>query len=77
MVYSPKDMRLWLKFDSQNPACNSANAKNIITVYGKPGRMPPDRGIYRNWGAFFDLGDVLEINGGLNPKGNKKQGKLD
>lgn len=23
--------------------------------------MPKDRGIYRNWGAFFDFGDVLEI----------------
>ena len=71
MVRAPEDMRLWLKFDSRNPAVNSAGEANTIRILGNPGRMPPDRGIYRNWGAFFDLGDSIEISGGLNHKGNK------
>ena len=63
-------MRLWLKFDSTNPAVNSIGKGNTIIVHGKPGRMPPDRGIFHNWGAFFDFGDCLEISGGLDHKGN-------
>lgn len=64
-------MRLWLKFDSQNPAVNSAGITNSIRVHGNPGRIPPDRGIYRNWGTFFDYDQSLEIAGGLDHKGNK------
>lgn len=32
---------------------------------GQPQRLPKDRGIYRNWGAFYDFNDVLEIPEGL------------
>ena len=71
MVQAPEDMRLWLKFDSYNLAVNSAGRACTIRKHGKPGRMPPDRGIFKNWGAFFDLRDYLEIAGGLNHKGNK------
>ena len=71
MVQAPEDMRLWLKFDSHNLAVNSAGRMNTISIHGKPGNMPPDRGIYRNWGAFFDLGDSIEIAGGLDHKGNR------
>ena len=56
MVGQPMDMRLWLKFDSENIAVNSAAQKNAIRVVGKPRRMPPGRGIHLNWGAFFDVG---------------------
>ena len=64
------DMRLWLKFDSLNPAVCAAGRPISMRIKGKPGRMPPDRGIYSNWGAFFDLGDSIEIPNGLNHKGN-------
>ena len=64
-------MRLWLKFDSSNPATNSAGPPNTIRIHGRPGRMPHERGIYKNWGAFFDFGDCLEITGGLDHKGNR------
>jgi hypothetical protein len=37
----------------------------LLIEWGKPKRLPKDRGIYRNWGAFFDEGDILEIPGGL------------
>ena len=63
-------MRLWLKFDSKNHAVNSVGSNNLIRVHGSPGRMPLDRGIYRNWGANFDEGESLEISGGLDHKGN-------
>ena len=73
MVQGPEDMRLWLKFDSQNLAVNSVGTANSIRIHGNPGRMPPDRGIYRNWGARFDFGDVIEIaGGGLDHKGNSE-----
>lgn len=77
MVQTPEDMRLWLKFDSANLAVTSAQhgKGSLLIKHGNPGRMPPDRGIYRNWGAFFDFGDCLEIAGGLNHKGNREQGK--
>jgi len=70
LIQAPRDMRLWLKFDSPNPAVNSAGRQMTLRVHGKPGRMPPDRGIYNNWGAFFDLGDSLEIPNGFSHKGN-------
>lgn len=59
MVQSPEDMRLWLKFDSANLALNSAGTTNVIQVVGKPGKMPPDRGIFRNWGCFVDFNDMF------------------
>ena len=68
-------MRLWLKFDSQNPAVNSSGKPITLRIHGKPGRMPPGRGIYHNWGAFFDLGDSLEIPSGLDYKGNPDKEK--
>ena len=71
MIQQPDDMRLWLKFDSSNPATNSAGPPNTIRIHGRPGRMPHERGIYKNWGAFFDFGDCLEITGGLDHKGNR------
>ena len=71
MIRTPEDMRLWLKFDSHNPAVNSAGHSQTIRVHGKPSQMPPDRGLYRNWGVFFDYGDSLEIASGLDHKGNK------
>ena len=38
----------------------------MILQAGDPKRLPVDRGIYRNWGAFFDEGDILSLsNGGL------------
>ena len=69
MVQSPEDLRVWLKFDSANPAVNSGGMTNTVRTFGKPGRMPPDRGIYRNWGAFFDFGDSLLISGGVDIMG--------
>lgn len=71
MVMRPQEMRLWLKFDAANSSISSADCGKLIITHGKPGHMPPDRGIYRNWGTFFDFGDSLEIAGGFNHKGNK------
>ena len=58
-------MRLWLKFDAARPGVNSADTDCLTVEWGQPKRLPKDRGIYRNWGAFFDNGDILEIPGGL------------
>lgn len=69
LIQSPDDMRLWLKFDSQNLSVNSSGRPITLRIHGKPSRMPPDRGIYTNWGAFFNLGDSLDIPNGLDHKG--------
>ena len=38
----------------------------MVIERGAPQRLPKERGIFRNWGAFFDFNDVLEIpHGGL------------
>lgn len=71
LVKAPLDMRLWLKFDSQNPSVNAAGRATTLRIHGTPGRMPPDRGIFSNWGAFFDIGEYLEIPNGLDHKGNR------
>ena len=61
-------MEVWLKMDSGNLCVNSASGDDFMIIKeGNPARLPVDRGIYRNWGAYFDQGDVLMItNGGLN-----------
>ena len=59
-------MSLWLKFDSYKVSVNSADNEIVLIEHGQPKRLPKERGIFRNWGAFFDFSDVLEIPGGLN-----------
>lgn len=55
MLSRPDDMLVWLKMDSSNPCVNSAMSDDfMILQVGEPKRLPKDRGIYRNWGAFFD-----------------------
>ena len=43
---------------------------------GKPGKMPPDRGIFRNWGCFLDFNDGFEIGGGLDICGETKSEEI-
>lgn len=38
-------------------------------VHGNPHRLPEGRGLYRNWGAYFDFNEVIEIPGGLQTDG--------
>lgn len=65
VLQNPEDMILWLKFGSNTLSLNSACTDDFLVVWGEPHRLPSDRGLYRNWGAFFDFGDVIEILGGL------------
>jgi hypothetical protein len=60
-------MQIWLKMDAGNICVNSAAGDNfMILKEGDPARLPADRGLYRNWGGYFDQGDHLSIsNGGL------------
>ena len=53
-MIKPENMVLWLKFDSYKVGVNSADSEKLLTEYGRPKRLPKDRGIFRNWGAFFD-----------------------
>jgi hypothetical protein len=62
-------MVLWLKFANDKLGVNSACTDDHIVTWGDPHRLPPQRGLYRNWGAFFDFGDVLEISGGVQTPG--------
>ena len=78
LLSSPDQMRLWLKFDAGYRGLDSAVSRNSRDsegnrgVFGSydetstmPAMIPKGRGIYRNWGAFFDFGNVLELIGGL------------
>ena len=61
----PDDLVLWLKFASNNLALNSSCTEDFVVQWGEPHRLPDGRGLYRNWGAFFDFNDVLEIPSGV------------
>lgn len=65
LLENPDGMILWLKFASNNLTINSANTNDFIIQWGEPHRLPQERGLYRNWGGFFDFGDCMEIPGGL------------
>ena len=60
-------MILWLKFANNNVIVNSACTEDFLVQWGEPHRLPDSRGLYRNWGAFFDFGDTIEVVGGLKP----------
>ena len=73
LLSSPDNLRLWLKFDSGFPGLDSAyscdfeNQRATITEgnFKPPSRLPPNRGMFSNWGAFFEFGNGLEIIGGI------------
>jgi hypothetical protein len=65
IISNPDGMLLWLKFSSKCLTINSACSEDNLVTWGNPYHLPDNRGLYRNWGAFFDYGDVLEIPGGL------------
>eukprot|EP00347_Sterkiella_histriomuscorum_P003825 403362795 len=60
------DPAITRELDSFKVGVNSADNDTVLVQQGNPKRLPKDRGIFRNWGAFFDFGDALEIPGGLN-----------
>jgi hypothetical protein len=68
ILQNPDDMVLWLKFASDNLTINSACTDDHIIQLNDPDRLPDNRGQYRNWGAFFNFNDVLEIQGGIDVK---------
>jgi len=65
LICAPKDLALWLKFDSDNPAVNSSGTNSTIYLLGNPKKLPPGFGIFRNWGAYFSGQDCVRIAGGL------------
>ncbi|KAL4468387.1 hypothetical protein ABPG72_012281 [Tetrahymena utriculariae] len=55
------DMRCWFKFSSPHLAIDSTNTvQNVITI-GNPYYFGNQIGLYSNWGAFFDEGDVIYL----------------
>ena len=65
ILQNPDGMVLWLKFANDKPTINSACTDDFLIQLGDPQRLPKGRGLYRNWGMFFDFGDVLEVPGGI------------
>lgn len=65
IIQHPDDMICWLKFANNRLTVNSACTDDHLIKWGEPHRLPKNRGLYRNWGAFFDFGDVIEIPGGI------------
>jgi len=73
ILNSPDNLRLWLKFDAGFPGLNSASANDHeghrITItegeFKPPSRLPANRGMFSNWGVFFEFGNGLEIIGGI------------
>lgn len=70
ILRNPEDMILWLKFQNSRLVSNSACTEDILIQHGEPHQLPKNKGLYRDWGAFFDFGDVIEISNGikLNPR---------
>jgi hypothetical protein len=66
LLQNPEEIILWLKFDSDCFTLNSACTENYLVKWGNPHRLPKNKGIYREWGAFFDFGDLIEVPCGLN-----------
>ena len=58
-------MVMWMKFSNNKLTVNSACTNDFLIQWGEPHRLPQGRGLYRNWGAFFDFGDMLEIPSGI------------
>jgi len=58
-------MCLWLKFGMPKLTINSACTEDFLVQWGEPHSLPKGKGLYRNWGAFFDFGDMIEIPGGI------------
>ena len=69
VIKKPDDLCLWLKFASDRLPLNSACTEDLLITIGEPFRLPTGRGLYRDWGAFFDFGDCIEIPGGLSIPG--------
>jgi len=67
LVLKPENMLLWLKFDAARISVASAGDLPLLQ-WGNPQRLPKDRGIFRNWGTYFDFGDVVEVPGGIKLK---------
>ena len=65
IMQNPDDMVCWLKFGMDKMTTNSACTNDFYVMHGSPSRLPADRGLYRNWGGFFNFSDVIEIPGGL------------
>ena len=65
----PEEMVVWLKFASPRLTINSACTEDYFVQWGDPHRLPDGRGLYRNWGAFFDFNDVIEVPGGVQVPG--------
>jgi len=65
LICAPLDMSMWLKFDSDYAAVNSSGTNRTLFCEGKPKKLPPGFGIFRNWGAYFSGEDCVRIAGGL------------
>jgi len=63
-------LELWLKFESNNFTLDSANIR-IPKLYGSPLKLPPEKGMYRNWGVFFNFGDLLVLDNPIEFSQNK------
>ena len=54
-------LELWLKFATANLCIDSANMR-LPKVYGRPLKLPPEKGMHDNWGAFFSFGDLIVLD---------------
>lgn len=69
IMQNPDDMICWLKFGHNNLIVNSACTRDYLMIQGSPKRLPEGRGLYRNWGAYFDFNEIIEIPGGIQTEG--------
>ncbi len=54
-------LQLWLKFESGCTALDSSNMR-VPRLYGSPLKLPAEKGMHSNWGAFFSFGDLLVLD---------------
>lgn len=54
-------MHLWFKFESGYIPLDSSNMC-IPKLYGRPSKLPLEKGMNANWGAFFGYGDLIVLD---------------
>ena len=60
LIAKPEGIVFWLKFDSDCLSVDSS-CTTVPLRRGEPKSLPEEHGLYRNWGAFFTFGDMIEV----------------
>lgn len=54
-------LQLWIKLETQSFALDASNVRSP-RLYGSPIKLPPYKGMYNGWGAFFNFGSLITLD---------------